>query len=285
MVVFLILVSLHSSRAVIAPGNNKLQVSASFYPLYYFATQIGGDRAQVQNITPAGSEPHDFEPTIADMARIETGKLLIINGGIEGWGNKIKDQLSGKQVAIVTAGEGLFSDDQDPHVWVDPVLAEIEVSRIAKGFEKADPGNSIYYRSNAQNLTARLAQMDQSYRQGLANCREKDIITSHAAFGHLTKRYGLNQVAITGLSPDAEPSPAKLAQIVQFAKTHNVKYIFFESLVSPKLSETLANEIGAKTLVLDPLEGLSNDDIEKGKDYFTVMQQNLVNLRTALQCQ
>ena len=123
-----------------------------------------------------------------------------------------------------------------------------------------------------------------AYRQGLSNCAEKNIITSHAAFGYLATTYGLNQVSISGLSPDAEPSPQQLADIVKFAKDSHVKYIFFESLVSPKLSQAIANEVGAQTLVLNPIEGLSDEELAQGKDYFSIMRNNLKNLQTALQC-
>jgi zinc transport system substrate-binding protein len=147
------------------------------------------------------------------------------------------------------------------------------------------PNNATFYLENKDKLLEKLDQLNITFKNGLIDCQQKDIITSHAAFGYLAKEYDLNQVAITGLSPDEEPSSAKLAQLTNFAKEKNIKYIFFESLVSPKLSNTLALEIGAKTLVLDPLEGLSDDDSKKGKDYFSKMAENLSNLRVGLDCQ
>src|SRR5581483_4535377 len=276
------------------PSNSsgKVQVSTSFYPLYYFSSQIGGDKAQVMNITPSGTEPHDYDPSTQDIAHIEKANILVLNGAVESWGNKIKDNLKGTNVLVITGGEGLENrqlteDGQtstDPHIWLDPQLAKKEVEKINQGFDKIDPVNASYYDSNAKNLADRLDQLDQTYKQGLASCQQKDIITSHAAFGYMGARYGLNQVAIAGLSPDAEPSSQQLADVANFARQHNVKYIFFESLVSPKLSDTIANEVGAKTMVLDPIEGISDDDIKQGKDYFTVMADNLKNLQTALQC-
>jgi zinc transport system substrate-binding protein len=273
--------------------SNKIQVTASFYPMYYFSSVIGGDKATVQNITPAGAEPHDYDPSTRDIANIQNSKLLVLNGGsLEAWGNKLKDNLQGTNTVIVTAGEGLTTrtvteegkTGTDPHVWLDPILAKQEVARINQGFDKADQANSSYYDANAKQLDAKLDQLNVEYKQGLQSCQQKDIITSHAAFGYLGAQYGLTQVPISGLSPDAEPSNQQLADVTNFARAHNVKYIFFESLVSPKLSDTIANEVGAKTLVLDPIEGLSNDDIQAGKNYFTVMQQNLHNLQLALQC-
>jgi zinc transport system substrate-binding protein len=274
-------------------GPKKLQVSASFYPMYYFAKEIGGDKADVYDITPAGGEPHDYEPTTGDIARIETGSLLILNGGgLESWGDKIKTDLEGKPTNIVTATDGLKlqqsaengNSTADPHVWLDPQLAKKEVDVIAGGFEVKDAVNAGYYRNNAAVLESKLNTLNNNFRQGLADCKQKVIITSHAAFGYIAAEYGLKQLAISGLSPDMEPSPTKMAEISDFAKTNHIKYIFFESLVSPKLAETIAAEAGAKTIVFNPLEGLSNAELAGGKDYFSIQKQNLENLRIALEC-
>ena len=280
----------HPSRTL---QSGKLQVVASFYPLYFFSREIGGDKADVTNIVPAGAEPHDYEPTPQDMAKMESCKLIILNGGgLEVWGDNIRKNINAKNTSIVVAGEGLTTQqvtedektETDPHVWLAPPLAERMVERIAQAFEQADPANKNYYQSNANSLKIKLSDLDEEYRQGLSACKNKNIITSHAAFGYLATAYGLNQVPIAGLSPDAEPSPRQLADIAKFAKDNNVKYIFFESLVSPKLSQTIAAEVGAKTLVLDPIEGLSEEEMAQGKTYFSIMQDNLTNLRTALQC-
>lgn len=279
-------------RAQTAPASDKLTVATSFYPLYFFTNAIGGDQVEVRNITPAGAEPHDYDPSTQDIANIESSKVLVLNGGVEAWAEKIKNLLQGTNVTVVTAGEGLLTRKltengevmADPHVWLDPVLAKQEAHAIAQGLATADPANASYYASNEQALDAKLDQLDQSYKQGLVTCASKDIITSHEAFAYLASRYGLNQVPISGLSPDAEPSAQELANVANFAKSHGVKYIFFESLVSPKLAETIANEVGAKTLVLDPIEGVSGEDQAAGQDYFTIMSANLKNLQTALGC-
>ena len=245
------------------------------------------------NITPAGAEPHDYEPTAQDIAQIENSKLLILDGtGLEAWGKNVKQNLDPKNTVVLTVGDGLINqkvmeDGQnviDPHIWLSPQLAKKITDKITQAFIQIDPPNSSYYQTNADTLKAKLDDLDIQYKQGLLNCTEKNIITSHAAFGYLATAYGLNQVPIAGLSPDAEPSPSQLADIVKFAKSNNVKYIFFESLVSPKLADTIATEVGAKTLVLNPIEGLSKDEISQGNNYLTEMQNNLTNLRTALQC-
>lgn len=263
--------------------NKKIQVSASFYPLYFFSSQIGGDKAEVKNITPPGVEPHDYDPSLQDIVRIESSNILILNGGFEKWGNKIKNNLKSTNVRVIITGEGLFAKN-DPHFWLNPRLAKKEVEKITQGFIAIDPANGSYYKNNKKQLDYKLDQLDAKYKKGLANCMSRDMITSHAAFTYLADAYGLNQLPISGLSPDEEPSAMWLARVVDFAKKNKVKYIFFEKLVSPKISQTIAQEVGAKTLALDPIEGLLDDDIKQGKNYFTIMETNLHALRTALQC-
>ncbi len=273
-------------------NSSKILVTASFYPPYFFASQIGGEKIDAITITPAGSEPHDYEPTPQDIVRIEASKLLILNGGVEAWAQKIKDILKGMSTKVVDAADGLFSltlteggaTVTDPHVWLDPVLAQKEVATILTSLIETDPTNAAYYQKNGTDLTNNLKQLDSDYRSGLAHCRKKDIVTSHAAFGYLAKEYGLNQVAIAGLSPDQEPSPKDLVGVANLAKKNGIKYIFFEALISPKLSQTIAGEIGAQTLVLDPIEGISDDGLKQGKNYLTIMRDNLANLKIALEC-
>lgn len=172
----------------------------------------------------------------------------------------------------------------DPHVWLDPVLAQAQVDRIQAGLAKADPAGAGAYAANARGLKAKLAALHAAYEQGLARCGRRDIVVAHAAFGYLARRYNLNQVPVMGLTPEAEPSPADLAAIVRFAREHKVQYIFFETLVSPRLAETLAREVGARTLVLNPVEGLTREQASAGENYLTLMRRNLDNLRTALEC-
>ncbi|MGA2967806.1 MAG: zinc ABC transporter substrate-binding protein [Candidatus Levyibacteriota bacterium] len=274
-------------------NNGKLQVAASFYPMYFFVSRIGGDKADVISITPASAEPHDYEPTTQDLVSIQNSNMLVLNGGaLEAWGNKIKSQLPAN-VLVVTAGEGLANKQldengqiiQDPHVWLDPILAKKEVTMIEKGFEKIDPKNASYFQANAKKLDSELDILNIEYSHAFANCVQKDFVTSHAAFGYLGAQYGIAQIPISGVSPDEEPSTQKMVEITNLVKARNIKVIFFESLVSPKLSDTIANETGAKAMVLDPIEGLTKDEIQNGQNYLTIMRQNLNNLRIALQCQ
>lgn len=267
-------------------------VITSFYPLYFLASTIGGERATVINLTPAGAEPHDYELTAQDIAQIETSRLLIINGGgLEAWGQKIKDNISAR-TKIIVASDGLTDqtlagdkNQPDPHIWLDPTLAQKIADKITLGLIETDPKNQDYYQANAAMLKSKLVDLDSAYRTGLSNCENKDIITAHAAFAYLARAYGLRQVAITGLAPEAEASPRQMVEISKFARNKKINYIFFESLVSPKLAQTIAAEIGAQTLVLNPLEGLSDGDLAAGQDYLSEMQNNLNNLKIALKCQ
>jgi len=289
-------------------SSDKIKVVTSFYPLYFFATEITKDRAIVSNVIPTGAGPHGYEPTARDITNIENSNLLILNGGdLEGWGENIKMNLKDKDTHIVIAGEGLMTIENkeesdegheeneeengdhnyatDPHVWLSPILAIKMVGKIEAGLSLVDPNNSSFYKTNAEVLKNKLSLLDEDFKKGLSSCLSKDIVVSHSAFTYLAQAYNLNQISIAGLSPEEEPSPKDMIKIVEFAKINNVKYIFFESLASPKLSETIAREIGAKTLVLNPIGGLTIDEINEKKDYFSEMRNNLTNLKIALQCQ
>lgn len=272
------------------PG--KLKVAASFYPLYFMAAEIGGAKAEAVNIMPAGAEPHDYEPTARELAKMANSRLIILNGGgFEAWSDNLKKNIDPGQTTIIAVGEELTEEAKtdgqknlDPHAWLAPPLAEKMVEKIAQSFEQVDPLNKNYYRANAEALKSKLNDLHNAYKQGLANCAKKNIITSHAAFGYLAKSYGFNQTSITGPSPDAEPTPAELAEIIKYVRDNEIKFIFFESLASPKLAETVAAEVGAKMLALNPLEGLSDEELAQGKNYLSLMRDNLINLQIALAC-
>jgi len=272
----------------------KIGVAVSFYPMGYLAEQIGGNKVEVTTLTPAGAEPHDYELTATDITTIEKSRLLILNGGgLEIWKDKLGDILRGSLVTEVVAGDGLttkiFSGrgeeaGTDPHIWLDPKLAMQEAKVISQALVATDPTNESYYSANLAALTDRLIQLDQQYRTGLASCSRQDFVTSHEAFSYLASEYGLQQIAIAGLSPDEEPSSSDLAKTAELVRGNNIKYIFFESLVSPKLSNTIAKETGAQTLELNPIEGLTADEVSAGKNYDSLMKDNLSNLEIALEC-
>lgn len=285
-------------------GNGeRLKVMTTIYPVYEFTSKVGGDKIDVSMLVSPGVEPHDWEPTAQDLVKVRSAKLFIYHGtGLEPIEKFLnKDVMGDTQIVEISKGiEALAksaTDDEDedkpadkshqeskldPHMWLDPVYAQQEVNNIATALAAADPKNADYYKQNAANYNKELAQLDQDYKTGLANVAHKDIITSHSAFAYLAKRYQLQQVGIMGLSPDAEPTPEKMATVVKFCKEHDIKYIFFESLVSPKLAQTIAKGTNAELLVLNPIESLTNDEKTQGKNYISIMRENLANLQKAL---
>jgi zinc transport system substrate-binding protein len=276
--------------------STKIMVVTSFYPLYDFAKNVAGDHVEVINITPAGAEPHDYEPTPQDIAKIYKAKLFIFNGnGIDSWGDKIQSDVKNKGVEVLKISDHLESlkknapekgksNPYDPHFWLDPINATKETDLIADALIRIDD-HQTEYNQNRNNFKKRLADLDQEYTAALTHCRLREIVVSHNAFNYLSNRYNLTTLYISGLTPDEEPLPYRMAEIVTLVKQKNIKYIFFETLVSPKLAETIASEVGAKTLVLNPIEGLTAQEIAQGKNYISVMKDNLSNLRIALQCQ
>lgn len=265
----------------------KIQVVASFYPLAYFAELIGGEKVTVVNITPAGAEPHDYEPTTRDVQAIDESNVLILNGaGLESWSGKIEN----KNILTVSDGMSLRTLTEngeqlnDPHIWLDPVLSKTIVEKIAHELESLSPTDTAYFETNKAVLMEKLELLNTEFKNGLGNCRASDIVTSHAAFGYLSARYNFTQVAVSGISPDDEPTPKKLSEVSKLIKEKGLQYIFFETLVSPRLAETIATETNAQTLVFNPLEGLTNDELVRGENYFSIQRNNLMNLRTALSC-
>lgn len=271
--------------------SDKVSVAASFYPLYDFAQAVGGSHVTVTNITPAGAEPHDYEPAPRDLITAQRAQVFIYDGGtLEPWVDKFLGDYrnvpvrASNHIALHTATIEGQSGVKDPHFWLDPVLAQTIVKNIERGLIQADPSHRSDYTKNANAYIAQLQRLDHDFKTDLSDCRQHQIISSHEAFGYLAARYNFSVTSIAGISPDEEPSAGKLAEIADLAKREQIKYIFFESLVSPRLADTIAQESGAKTLVFDPLEGLTQDAQKQGKNYVTVQRENLANLRTALAC-
>ncbi|MCM3496298.1 metal ABC transporter solute-binding protein, Zn/Mn family [Paenibacillus lactis] len=347
----------------------KLKIKTSFYPMYEFTRQVAGDLADVENLVPAGVEPHDWEPTPQDMAGIADADVIVYNGaGMESWIDQVLDSVKDRDLKVIEASQGIeimegeghsHSHDHgaegehshedehahdhgaegehshedehahdhsvegehshedehahdhgaegehshedehahdhgaegghhhdhgglDPHVWLSPALAIQQVRNIEQGLAEADPQHKDAYKANADAYVSKLEALDQEFKEGLKDSKRKDFITQHAAFGYLAKEYGLTQVPIAGLSPDQEPSASQMAKIIEFAKENNVNTIFFETLVASNVAETIAAEIGATTAVLNPIEGLTEEDISKQLDYIAIMRQNLQALQAAL---
>ncbi|WMJ86493.1 metal ABC transporter substrate-binding protein [Anaerocolumna sp. MB42-C2] len=278
--------------------NKKLEVYTSFYPLYDFAVKVGGDKVHVTNLVPAGTEPHDWEPATTDILSLEKGDILIYNGvGMEHWIDQVTSSLENESLILVEASKGLTllegkAEDgekenseeitADPHVWLSIRNAKKEMETIKDTFVKADPDNAAYYEDNFNKNAADFETLDTKFKDELSALTNKDIVVAHQAFAYLCADYGLNQIAIEGLAADSEPDAKRMAEIIDFARSKKIKTIFFEELVSPKVAEAIASEIGAKTEVLNPLEGLTQEQINAGEDYLSIMDKNLEVLVSAL---
>ncbi len=270
--------------------NQKVQVVATIYPLGDFAKNVGGELVEVTTITPPGVEPHEYEPTPQDLVKMQKADLVLMNGnGLDSWAEKVVDGLRAEQVRVLVLSEGIAvlpSEEGaglDPHVWLDPVFA-IQISeKIASALSQGSP-DADQLTAQKEAYVARLKALDEAYQAGLARCERREIVTSHNAFRYLAKRYSLTNYYILGLSPEEDPSPQKIAEVSTLAKQKGVKAIFFETLVSPKFAETVASEVGVGTAVLNPIEGLTEEELQSGKDYLKVMEENLRELRTALTC-
>ena len=269
-------------------------VVASFYPLEEAASQVGGDLVTVENLTPPGVEPHDLELAPDDIETIATADVVVYLGG--GFQPAVEDALAEIDDAVpmnaldavdtvpAPAGEAEEGLTVDPHVWLDPARFEQVVEEVAGALSEADPANEATYRSNAEAYVAELSTLDEEFRTGFSDCVRTTIVTSHEAFGYLADSYGLTEVAITGLSPEAEPDAQQIAELLDLVEQQAVTTIFAEELVSPKVAETLADEAGIEVDVLDPLESLTDEQVEAGEDYVSVMRENLDRLRAALDC-
>ena len=283
----------------------RVRVVTTVYPLFEFTREAAGDRAVVVAVVPPGVEPHDWEPSPRELIQTQQAGLFVYNGaGLEPWVDRILGELRRRGTVVVRAADhvpvidapvhrdearagGLpraGPDAPDPHLWLDPVRAQVVVQAIQAGLTRVDPAGAAAFARNAEAYRAKLAALDAAYATGLAQCARRDVVTPHAAFTYLARRYGLTQIAISGLSPEAEPSPGGLAALVRLARDRGVRHVFVEPLVSPKLAQTLAREIGAGTLTLDPIESLTADAQRAGQTYLTVMEANLRTLRTGLAC-
>lgn len=285
------------------PSNtvSKLKVAASFFPLYEFARNVGGNKTDVYSFLPIGEEPHEWEPSIQQIEELKGTKLFIYNGaGMESYISKFMESGEFQNMTFIKATDGITllkadsaEDDKeilvqggmDPHVWNDPIFAEQEVTNIKKAMQNADPVNTQYYENNANSYIAKLASLDNSIKTGLSHCKKDTFVSFHNAFNYFSNRYGIHDVWISGMAPEADVPPQDIQRVIQIAKDKDVKVIFSEDLVDPRLANTLADEVGAQVLVLSPLEGINQTEQQKGKTYLDKWYENLHNLRTALECQ
>lgn len=294
-----------SGSSASGSDSGKVQIAAAFYPLEFVAERVAGDLAEVTPLTKPGVEPHDLELSINQTAALQSADLILTEHGFQpAVDDAVEQDVKGEVVDVekivelrkVEEGhedehadeEEAAAEDEhahgeyDPHFWHDPLLMAQYAEGVRDALVEADPDNAETYEANAKSLTEDLTKVDEEFKTGLAQCKIKDVVVSHDAFAYLDK-YGLEFESIAGLTPDAEPNPAQLAEIGEHAKEHGVTTIFSERLVSTALADTLADDLGLKTAVLDPIEGLSADT--EGEDYLSLMRQNLDALKAANGCQ
>jgi zinc transport system substrate-binding protein len=279
--------------------SDELTIVTAFYPLQFVAQRIAGDHATVANLTQPGAEPHDLELTPRQVASLTTANLVIYEKGFQPAVDEAVVQSENPQVIDTTTIVPLrplaaTGDDRgyvqsgndhlalDPHVWLDPTALGRIAQVVEKRLSAIDPDHAADYASNVAELNQDLRRLDHSFRLGLGDCERTEFITTHAAFGYLAQRYHLTQIAITGLNPDTEPSPARIAQVQRVASDHGLTTIFSETLVSPAVAQAIAGDLGLATDVLDPIEGIT--DRSRGTDYLSVMSANLAALRKAGGC-
>lgn len=282
--------------------SQKVQVMATFYPMYAFSKAVVGETGEVKLLIPAGTEPHDYEPSAKDIAKLNDVGLVVYNSShFETWMTEVKRNIDSKHTQFVEASTGmkLLSGEEEhdhheeeahdhdhgdvnPHVWLDPVLAQKEVTNIQKALSKRYPKYQATFKKNAQEYIKKLQDLDQQYREATQKATNKTFVVQHDAFTYLAQRYGLEQVAVTGLSPDEEPTPSRLAELKEYIQKEQIHTIYFEKNASAKVAKTLAKETGVRLLVLNPLESLTKSQLADGEDYLSVMQANLQALQQTL---
>lgn len=299
-------------------GKGGLPVVATVYPAYDIAKQVGGDKVNVTLLVPPGTEPHDWEPTVKDLKAVGQAKVFIYNGaGLEPSEKLLAPDIlkEAKPVELAKSVElmpiktveldnetevahdhdhhtdAAHHDDDghdhhhgtvDPHIWLNPMNVAKEVDAVVAAFSEADPTNKDYYEANGKAYKEKLTALDAQYRAFAATIPNKELVVTHEAFGYLANRYGFTQLGIMGVAPDAEPTPERMASIISFVKAHKVKAIFSEELVNPKFAEAIAKETGAKVYMLNPVEGLTEEQMKAGATYLSIMEDNLKVLKTAL---
>jgi zinc transport system substrate-binding protein len=268
-------------------NSSKPQIIVSLYPLQDFAQKIGGDWVEVTNIVPPGTEPHDFDPSPRDMINLNKADLFLYNGaGLETWLDNAISNIDQTHTLVVNTSEKIplkkaKNQLYDPHIWLNPYMAQQQAKIIYESIIKIDPKHKKEFTENYQRLNNQFVALQKSY-ESLLSTPGREFVTSHASFQYLADQYHLKQTAISGLSPEDEPSPKEIKQLVDTLRQHGAKVVFFETLVNNKLADTVKKEIQAEAAVLNPLEGLSEQEIANKEDYFSVMMNNLASLKKAL---
>lgn len=252
----------------------KINVTVSIYPLKEYADAIAGDKAEVTCMVPDNVEPHDYDPKAKDLSALTKSDVFVYNGlGMESWLDKVDNITSDSKMIKVDSSKGIEirteGDAVDPHIWLSIKNAEIQSENIKNALVEADSANKDYYEANYNEFKGKLEELYNEYKPKFDSLPKKNFITGHAAFGYLCRDFGLTQRSVENLYGEGEPTPGQLKELVNFCKENNIKTVFSESLASPKVSETLANEVGAEVVPILTLESKEDD-----KSYIEAMRYN-----------
>ncbi|MGG1688434.1 metal ABC transporter substrate-binding protein [Pseudalkalibacillus sp. NRS-1564] len=281
--------------------DGKLTIYTTLYPLEYFAERIGGEDVTAESIIPPGSDAHSFEPTTRTMAELAEADLFIYNGaGMEGFADAAQDTLSNEDVMVLESAKDIHLDeseeeheeheehadhdhgDMNPHIWIDPILAIEQAENIKDALITLDPDQKETFETNFNSLQEELLALDQSFQEMADRAAKKEFLISHDAYSYWESRYGLEQLSVSGLSPSQEPTQKQLEEIIETAKSHNLKYMLFEQNATPKPAKAVQKELGLNTLRIHNLSVLTEEDIENNETYFTLMKKNIQTLQKAL---
>ena len=284
--IVLLLTSCTTGKKANNDEGEKPIVYASFYPLYFLADEIGKDNINLRIVIPNGMEPHDYEPSIKQLNDIEKADIFIYNGaGLESWADKLLEAIIDEKKTISASEEvelNKIDGVADPHIWLDPYNMDKIGKRIKEGFIALDSKNKEEYENNYKELSGKLRKLDNDYSMALKDKKKDKILVSHAAFGYMADRYKFDQIPVAGISPEQEPSPKTIANIIDLAKKNEVKYIFLETLASPKTVSVIAEEANLEILTLNPIAGLTEEEQKNGEDYISIMEKNIESLKKAL---
>ncbi|MGA3175079.1 MAG: zinc ABC transporter substrate-binding protein [Syntrophorhabdales bacterium] len=307
---FLASLALNACGRKEAPGGEekRLTVVTTLFPLYDFARNVGGRKADVSLLLPPGVEPHSFEPKPGNLLRLQKADIFVYTGDfMEPWATVLIEGVQRPDLIVVDSSRGVALRSRlqaegplgggkapggggpgtpiDPHIWLDLANAKIIVENILAAFVKKDPAGRAFYEKNAESYKSRLSELDERFRKGLASCRTRLFVHGgHYAFNYLAARYGLTYISVYGPTPDREPSPRHLAEIVQEMKRRNIKYIFYEELLRPRMAQTIAQETGARLLPLNGGHNVTKEELERGVSFISILERDLDNLKVGLQC-
>lgn len=286
VIVVLLLITGCSTEEQSTNNSENLLVYTSFYPLYFLADEIGGENIDLKIVVPNDVDSHGYEPSMNKLKDLERAQVFIYNGsGFESWADRLIGSIIEEEITINASDsvDIIMKDGRpDPHIWLNPDNMIKIGEKIKERFVSLDQDNKEEYEENYNEMSSKLKELDNRFLNELENKKKGSIIVSHEAFDYMAERYGFEQISVAGISPEQEPGPGTIANIIETAEDEDYEYIFLETLVNSKTVRVIADETGLEILKLNPIEGLTEEEQAKGKDYISIMEDNLKNLKKAL---